>query len=241
MSSDYKFLHGDSSGPIKLETADITVTAGTINSTSTSLQLVGRGAPGYGLAFADNAVRLLNNNASYESARPASPLLGEIWYNHTNKQLMNFVGIGVSGADQYGWTGIPSPASAASGNAVDINALGGIAKSGGSMTGFLKMSYEAGIVATGSTQGGAYALTKQFNEVTYAATGADGVALPTASAGLEITIINACSFDVKVYPAGTNLIESNSAGVAVTLGAGARIKFVTLNSSKWYMLSAVYA
>lgn len=113
------------------------VLAGEIRS-DLPLKLVGRGAPGYGLAFAENTIKQLSHHASTSSGRPGSvqgstpPLLGQIWYNHSIKALMHYVGFsspGVpqTGADQYGWARIISGTSGAipvSGGGTGLTTLG---------------------------------------------------------------------------------------------------------------------
>lgn len=63
----------------------VTLPDQTIDATSTSLQLVGRGAVGYGAAHAENFVRLLENFAYSEA--PSSPLVGQLWYDSASKAL----------------------------------------------------------------------------------------------------------------------------------------------------------
>jgi hypothetical protein len=61
------------------------------------------------------------------------------------------------------------------------------------------------------TQGGATALTGTFNRVTVSGTNGDGVKLPAASAGLEVTIDNAdAAQTIDVWPATGNKIEGGS-------------------------------
>jgi hypothetical protein len=97
------------------------VVAGSIK-TDLALKLVGRGAPGYGLAFAENTIKTLSNHASTASNRPGTatgqtePLVGMLWYNSTIKAMMHYVGFsspGVphTGADQHGWSKIKSGSS----------------------------------------------------------------------------------------------------------------------------------
>ena len=63
----------------------ITVNDLTENITSTSLALVGRNYSNYGVAFATNFVRLLENFASPSS--PNNGIEGQIWYNNSTKRL----------------------------------------------------------------------------------------------------------------------------------------------------------
>ena len=52
---------------------------GTINTTSTSVNLVGRGVTPYGLPENENYVYLLENFAS--PTPPLAPVLGQLWYD----------------------------------------------------------------------------------------------------------------------------------------------------------------
>ena len=64
---------------------------------------------------------------------------------------------------------------------------------------------------TTQSQAGATALTGTFNRVTVSGTNGDGVKLPAASAGLEVTIDNADSAQtIDVWPATGNKIEGGS-------------------------------
>lgn len=52
---------------------------GSINSTSTSLKLPGRGIPNYGELIAENFVHILENFAG--PSQPLNPVVGQIWYD----------------------------------------------------------------------------------------------------------------------------------------------------------------
>jgi hypothetical protein len=58
---------------------------GTIDTTSTSLTLVGKNYPGYGLFLNQNMVQLVENFA--KSSAPTAPLPGQLWWNSTTKYL----------------------------------------------------------------------------------------------------------------------------------------------------------
>lgn len=62
-----------------------TIPDGSINTTSTSLQLPGRNYPGYGQSLDTNFVRMTENFAN--SAPPPNPLKGQLWYNTTLNTL----------------------------------------------------------------------------------------------------------------------------------------------------------
>jgi hypothetical protein len=58
---------------------------GTIDSTNSSLTLVGKNYPGYGLFLNQNMVRLMENFSN--SAAPTAPLPGQLWWNSATKNL----------------------------------------------------------------------------------------------------------------------------------------------------------
>lgn len=58
---------------------------GTIDTTNTSLTLVGKNYPGYGIFLNQNMVRLMENFAN--GSAPAAPLPGQLWWNTTTKYL----------------------------------------------------------------------------------------------------------------------------------------------------------
>jgi len=68
----------------------ITVDDGTIDNTSTSLTLVGRAYEGWGEAFNENFLALLENFAN--TTAPRSPITGQLWYDTANAKLKYFDG-----------------------------------------------------------------------------------------------------------------------------------------------------
>ena len=62
-----------------------TIQDGTINTTSTSLQLPGRNKAGYGQALNQNFVRIVENFSS--DTPPPNPLKGQLWYNTSTGTL----------------------------------------------------------------------------------------------------------------------------------------------------------
>jgi hypothetical protein len=88
-------------GTTLLELADKT-----INTTETSLALVGRGAVGYGQATAENFIKLLENFAN--STAPSRPLTGQLWFDTTARTIKVFDGnrwTTISGGGGFGDTG----------------------------------------------------------------------------------------------------------------------------------------
>jgi hypothetical protein len=67
-----------------------TIPAATINTSLTSLALLGRGAPGYGLAVAQNTLSQLCNFASANA--PANPLKGQIWFDAGHNVIKFYLG-----------------------------------------------------------------------------------------------------------------------------------------------------
>ena len=63
---------------------------GSIDTSSTDLTLVGRNYKGYGEAFNENFIALLENFAS--SSAPSSPLKGQLWYDLSDNRLKIYDG-----------------------------------------------------------------------------------------------------------------------------------------------------
>ena len=61
---------------------------GTINTTATSVNLVGRGVTPYGLPENQNYVFLLENFASPDA--PLAPILGQLWYNSSSDVISSY-------------------------------------------------------------------------------------------------------------------------------------------------------
>lgn len=59
--------------------------AGTIDTTSTSLALIGKNYPGYGVFMNENFVKLIENFSN--TSAPSSPLPGQIWYDSGTRLL----------------------------------------------------------------------------------------------------------------------------------------------------------
>ena len=108
------------------------------------------------------------------------------------------------------------------------------------MTGYVIRSVSTGISAAGSTQGTATAITKEINVVSTVASGA-GVILPTAVAGMAITITNTSANSLLVYPATNGIINSLSANAAYTQASGSTLQFVAPTTTQWYTIGASYA
>ena len=108
------------------------------------------------------------------------------------------------------------------------------------MTGYVIRSVGTGISAAGSTQGTATAITKEMNVVSTVATGA-GVVLPTAVAGMVISITNTSANALLVYPATSAAINTGSANAAYSQSAGATLQFIAPTTTQWYTVGATFA
>jgi hypothetical protein len=63
---------------------------GTVNSTATSLTLIGKNYAGYGIFLNENYIKLLENFTN--SSAPTAPLTGQLWYDSTNALLKVYNG-----------------------------------------------------------------------------------------------------------------------------------------------------
>ena len=107
-------------------------------------------------------------------------------------------------------------------------------------------SVATGISAAGATQATATAVSKDFNVVSTVTSGANGITLPTATAGMRITIVNTSANALNVYPLGNGIINTQSANAAYSQPAGARLDFIcttaaTAPGGQWYTLNATYS
>jgi len=75
------------------------VLSGQINTSQTSLKLVGRGAAGYGFAIAENTIKHLSNFAGTNT--PANPLKGQLWFDTSVQCLKIYVN------STTGWAEVP--------------------------------------------------------------------------------------------------------------------------------------
>jgi hypothetical protein len=71
-------------------TAIATIPDNTVNTTTTSLALVGKNYAGYGAFLNENYVKLLENFSN--SIAPTAPLTGQLWYDSTNTLLKVWTG-----------------------------------------------------------------------------------------------------------------------------------------------------
>ena len=102
-------------------------------------------------------------------------------------------------------------------------------------------SITTGITAAGSTQGTATALTKEINVVSTVSSGANGVVLPTAVAGIVLIVNNTSANTLNVYPATGGAVNSGSTNAAYSHVSGASIQYYATNGTQWYTVGATFA
>lgn len=92
------------------------------------------------------------------------------------------------------------------------------------------------VTAAGATQGNATAITKSKAIITVATTASThGVRLPTAATGLEVSIGNAGTFGVKVYPATNGKIgaATTNAADSTVLAINKVNRYIAVNTTLW--------
>lgn len=104
------------------------------------------------------------------------------------------------------------------------------------ISGNLTPSLSATVTAAGTDQGGATALSATNSVVTSVSTG-QGVKLPTATAGLVNTVVNATSTALNVYPNSSDQI--NGAGSAIVVGPYKTATFIAKDGTDWYTDTAM--
>lgn len=127
-----------------------------------------------------------------------------------------------------------------SGNALTVN--GNLQTTGNITTSnYLINSVQTGISASGSTQGTATVLGNTINVVSIVSSGANGVRLPTAIAGMTIYITNTTANSLNVYPDSGASINFSSINVPLSQGANSTIHYIASSPTRWYSVGATYA
>ncbi len=100
----------------------------------------------------------------------------------------------------------------------------------------------AGLTAgTTQTQAGGLALTAEINEVATVANANDTVVLPTAVAGLKVTIINNGANAMRIFPAsGNDLGAGNNTQMTTALATTDMITFVAYDATNWRGVRGAY-
>ncbi len=99
-------------------------------------------------------------------------------------------------------------------------------------SGYVIASVGNALTAVGISRADALALTKQINNITTATLGT-GVILPTAVAGMRITIFNNGANPIVVYAAGVATIDGSPATTGVPLANAKRADFFALTTGVW--------
>jgi sugar lactone lactonase YvrE len=119
--------------------------------------------------------------------------------------------------------------------AINIGSAVSGATSTTTLSGLVIDSISAAVSAAGTTQGTATGLVSNINNVTVVATGATGVRLPTAVAGMRILVRNSDSADtLSIYPATGGTINALATNAAFTLTAGSTTELMATTSTQWY-------
>jgi hypothetical protein len=92
------------------------------------------------------------------------------------------------------------------------------------------------LAATGATQGNAAQITAQLVFVTITAS-TEGVKLPSAVPGMEVTVCADTAKGVKVYPATNAKIGSAATNVAVALAANKTAKYYAFSTTQWRVMT----
>ena len=95
-----------------------TVADGTVNTTSTSLTLIGKNYAGYGIFLNENYVQLLENFSN--TTPPTAPLTGQLWYDNVNDILKVYNG------DTNQWKPISSSITSATAPSAAVSVIGDI-------------------------------------------------------------------------------------------------------------------
>lgn len=106
---------------------------------------------------------------------------------------------------------------------------------------YFEGSVEDSITATPSaTQANSYQLSAQISRLTTVATNTDGVKLPLAVPGMELTVINDGAAIAQVFPTSPDTIDGVATATGVALTNAKRAKFHCVTAGAWQsMLGAV--
>jgi hypothetical protein len=106
---------------------------------------------------------------------------------------------------------------------------------------YLMYSVQTGISAAGTTQGAATQLGNIINIVSTVSGGANGVVLPSATAGMILYITNSSANALNVFPASGAAINTGATNAALSQAAGATLQFIAPTTTQWYSVGATYA
>ena len=189
---------------------NILVQDGTINTTSTSLALVGPNSVNFGLYINQNFIKLLQTFASNTS--PTSPLIGQLWYDTINAAIKYFNGTT--------WQMLTPPFDGSAGTATVSVGGNGVALTlannqiiyATSLTSFVQASLPASVTIDGNN----YAFSSRFPQGLGA-----GITIATDANGLKLwgTAGTANAFasnmTISVYGSANASVSFNGSGNVV--------------------------
>lgn len=95
-------------------------------------------------------------------------------------------------------------------------------------------SFQNVVATPAGTQATSIRLNAANINITAVATAADGVLLPAAKAGMEISIVNSDAADAaQIFASGTDTINATAGATGVSLAAGAAIILRCIKDGNW--------
>jgi len=232
-------------GTLATQAADnVNIDGGAIDGTTIGLTTPSTGDFTIINATSGSVITLTGTTVTYTNVNGTTATFTNIAGTLTTAAQPNITSLGIiaslvaTTADINGGTVDNAVIGATTQAAGDFTAIGLVAPGSGvfttlTNTGLHTRSTTAGITAfaTGG-QASATQLTTDINELSTVATGGDSVKLPTAAAGLTITVINNGASACDVFP---NTSDDLGAGVdtAVSLAAGANITYAAYDATNW--------
>ncbi len=89
------------------------------------------------------------------------------------------------------------------------------------------------VTAAGTTTGTATALTSALNVITTCTEAANGVILPANDAGDDITVVNATSANLRVYPPAGGAFSGGTANVPFTMAPNSQKTFYQIGTANY--------
>jgi hypothetical protein len=116
-----------------------------------------------------------------------------------------------------------------------LSASGLVVANSPSFTASTRRTVGLGVVAAGTTQSTATALSNDLNEVSTVSSGANSVLLPDPGVGAEIVVRNAQgSTALLVFPPSGQTIDIGAANNPFSMGANSTKVFRKMSTTKWY-------
>jgi len=237
-----------------------TLTTLSVNSNVTTQVLISNVATGTAPILVSSTTKVANLNADlldgYDAASAATAstivlrsadasIFANLFYGAGNN-LSNIQGANVSGAVATATTA-GTVTTNAQPNITSVGSLTSLTSSG-NITGnnvitgkYLINSVQTGISAAGTTQGTATLLGNTINVVGTVISGANGVVLPNAIAGMTLYITNLSANALNVFPNTGAQINGGGANTAISHAGGATLHYIAASNTLWYTVGATYA